>query len=129
MAIARTSLQQAETDSGRAKGMLGTEMDQLSAMIKKVQELGEGHAACNLLVAFLPLSLGWVIATWLAGGRGSAATSCLVTIICRSFHLHAAARLAAFRHAWSRKPAMFKEVHDHTWQDELSALRDPTSAF
>ena len=83
--------------------MLGTEMAHLPAMIMTVRELGVGRAVFNLLVAFLPLSLGWLMATWLAGGRGSAAASCLIMMICRSFRVHAAAHLATFFGlGWSR---------------------------
>jgi hypothetical protein len=45
----------------------------------------------ELFVALLPLSLGWPIAIWFAGGRGTAAASSLITMICRSLRMQTAA--------------------------------------
>jgi hypothetical protein len=59
-------------------------MQHLFSIITHPRKAGGERLAIASLILLLPLSLGWPLAIWLTGGRGSAAASCLVLTIWRS---------------------------------------------
>ncbi|HJR76144.1 MAG TPA: hypothetical protein VJ805_04190 [Nitrospiraceae bacterium] len=50
----------------------------LFALITLLRKAGQHRMLFAPLILLLPLSLGWPLVVWLAGGRGSAAASCLL---------------------------------------------------
>jgi hypothetical protein len=75
-------------------------MDHLPAIIRTLRGLGEAHPPLELFVTLLPLSLGWPIAIWFAGGRGTAVASSLLMMLCRSLRMHSAAHSDALPLGW-----------------------------
>lgn len=59
-------------------------MQHLFSVVMHVRKAGGDRMAIASLILLLPLSLGWPLVVWLTGGRGSAATSCLLITIWRA---------------------------------------------
>ena len=59
-------------------------MHRFFSIIIHLRKVGEDRMAIAPLVLLLPLSLGWPLAVWLAGGRGSSAASCLLITMWRT---------------------------------------------
>ena len=59
-------------------------MQHLLSVVMYVRKAGTDHMAIAPLILLIPLSLGWPLVVWLAGGRGSAAVSCLMITIWRA---------------------------------------------
>ena len=72
-------------------------MHHLLPIIRGVRRFQKSRTAVCLLVVLLPLPLGWPLAIWLAGGRGSAAASSLLMTVCRSIS-------CAFNSPWRCSP-------------------------
>jgi hypothetical protein len=56
-------------------------MHYLLAIINHFRRAGEDRMVLSALILLLPLSLGFPLAVWLAGGRGSSAASCMLITI------------------------------------------------
>ena len=72
-------------------------MHHLLPIIRGIRRFHKSRTDVCLLVVLLPLPLGWPLAIWLAGGRGSAAASSLLMTVCRSIS-------CAFNSPWRCSP-------------------------